>query len=87
MDVSLLQVPNDSSESNAKLIGQYIREHAASDTRKFILVGYSKGTPDIQVALAQEPALPNTLRLLSLLQARPADPRWPICFRRWRRNT
>jgi len=54
MDVSLLQVPNDSSESNAKLIGQYIREHAASDTRKFILVGYSKGTPDIQVALAQE---------------------------------
>jgi hypothetical protein len=54
MDVSLLQVPNDSSESNAKMIGQYIREHAADDARKFILVGYSKGTPDIQVALAQE---------------------------------
>jgi hypothetical protein len=54
MDVALLQVPNDSSESNAKMIGQYVREHAANDARKYILVGYSKGTPDIQVALAQE---------------------------------
>jgi hypothetical protein len=54
MDVELLQVPNDSSESNGKMIGQYIREHASKDARKYILVGYSKGTPDIQVALAQE---------------------------------
>jgi hypothetical protein len=53
VDVALLQVPNDSSESNAKMIGQYIRDHA-SDARKYILIGYSKGTPDIQVALAQE---------------------------------
>lgn len=54
MDVEYLQVPNDSSESNAKLIGQYIREHAANDQRKYIVLGYSKGTPDVQVALAQE---------------------------------
>jgi hypothetical protein len=54
VDVDLLQVPNDSSESNAKMIGQYLREHTASDARKYILVGYSKGGPDIQVALAQE---------------------------------
>jgi LssY C-terminus len=54
LDVALLQVPNDSSESNAKMIGQYLREHTAGDPRKYILVGYSKGTPDIQVALAQE---------------------------------
>jgi LysM repeat protein len=54
MDVELLQVANDSSETNAKAIGQYIREHAANDARKYILVGYSKGTPDIQVALTQE---------------------------------
>ena len=54
VDVALLQVPNDSSESNAKMIGQYIREHATGDARKYILIGYSKGTPDIQVALAQE---------------------------------
>jgi dienelactone hydrolase len=54
VDVDLLQVPNDASESNAKMIAQYLREHSASDARKYILVGYSKGGPDIQVALAQE---------------------------------
>jgi hypothetical protein len=54
VDVALLQVPNDSSESNAKMIGQYLRDHAKNDARKYILVGYSKGTPDIQVALAEE---------------------------------
>jgi LssY C-terminus len=54
LDVALLTAPNDSSESNAKLIGQYLREHSAGDPRKFILIGYSKGAPDIQVALAQE---------------------------------
>jgi len=54
VDVDLLQVPNDSSESNAKMIANYLREHTASDPRKYILVGYSKGGPDIQVALAQE---------------------------------
>jgi hypothetical protein len=54
MDVDLLQISNDSSESNAKAIGQYIRGHASNDARKYILVGYSKGTPDIQVALTQE---------------------------------
>ncbi len=57
MDVELLQVPNDSSESNAKMIAQYVRDHAKDDARKYILVGYSKGTPDIQVALAQEAGL------------------------------
>ncbi len=52
LDVALLQVPNDSSESNAKMIAQYLRDH--KDGGKFILIGYSKGGPDIQVALAQE---------------------------------
>src|SRR5205814_10482910 len=55
LDVALLQVPNDSSESNAKMIAQYVREHPANDGKKYILVGYSEGGPDIQVALAQEP--------------------------------
>lgn len=54
VDVDLLQVPNDSSESNAKMIANYLREHSRSDPRKYILVGYSKGGPDVQVALAQE---------------------------------
>lgn len=54
VDVDLLQVPNDSSESNAKMIAQYLKDHAGADPRKYILVGYSKGGPDIQVALAKE---------------------------------
>jgi hypothetical protein len=54
LDVALLQVPDDASESNAKVIAQYLREHKAGDGKKYILIGYSKGTPDIQVALAQE---------------------------------
>ena len=54
VDVDLLQVPNDSSESNAKLIAQYLQDHFASDTRKYIVIGYSKGAPDVQVALAKE---------------------------------
>ena len=54
LDVALLQVPNDASESNAKLIAQYLRDHKADDAKKYILIGYSKGGPDIQVALAQE---------------------------------
>ena len=57
MDVALLQVPNDSSESNAKMIGEYLRSHPSADGKKFILVGYSKGGPDIQTALAQEPGM------------------------------
>ena len=49
----LLSVPNDSSESNAKVISAYIADQMkGEDKRKYIVVGYSKGTPDLQVALA-----------------------------------
>ena len=61
VDVDLLQVPNDSSESNAKMIGNYLREHKSGDARKYILVGYSKGGPDIQVALAQEDGIADSV--------------------------
>ena len=54
IDVNLLAAPNDSSEDNAKMIGDYLRENGPKDTRKYILVGYSKGTPDLQVALAKQ---------------------------------
>lgn len=54
LDIDLLQVPNDSSESNAKMIAQYLRAHQSSSAPQYILIGYSKGTPDIQVALADE---------------------------------
>ncbi len=55
VDAELLNIPNNSSEDNAKTIAKYLREQFAKDKRKFILVGYSKGTPDIQMALATEP--------------------------------
>ncbi len=53
----ILSVPNDSSEDNARLISNYIEEKWLSDKRPFILVGYSKGTPDIMTALAAYPSL------------------------------
>lgn len=53
----ILSVPNDSSEDNARLISNYIEEKWLADKRPFILVGYSKGTPDIMTALATYPAL------------------------------
>lgn len=55
IDVALLPVPNDTSEDNAKMIGDYLRENGSKDpAKKYILVGYSKGTPDLQVALAKQ---------------------------------
>ncbi|HVW85511.1 MAG TPA: LssY C-terminal domain-containing protein [Bryobacteraceae bacterium] len=55
LTVELLQVSNDSSEDNAKTIGRYLQEHTAgSDKRKYIVIGYSKGAPDVQTALARE---------------------------------
>ena len=57
LDVAVMTIPNDSSESNAKVIAQYLRDHKSKDGKKFILVGYSKGGPDVQVALAEEPGV------------------------------
>lgn len=52
----LLSVPNDASESNARLIAEHIlKEMSGEDRRPFIVLGYSKGTPDLQVMLATEP--------------------------------
>jgi len=54
MTVELLPVPNDGSESNGRIIARYLREHLGKDARKYIVVGYGKGTPDIQEALAKD---------------------------------
>lgn len=52
----ILSVPNDGSEANAKLIAEHIlNETRGEDKRPFIVLGYSKGTPDLQVMLATEP--------------------------------
>jgi hypothetical protein len=57
LDVEYLQVPNSSSETNGKMIADYISEHMRSDNRKYIVIGYSKGAPDVQEALAQDPKM------------------------------
>jgi hypothetical protein len=57
MDVELLSVPNDSSEANAHRIAEYVSGKMQADKRRYIVVGYSKGAPDVQVALAQEPGM------------------------------
>lgn len=54
MTVDLLGVPNNSCEDNARMIAGYLREQQKTDPRKFIVLGYSKGAPDLQVALAEE---------------------------------
>ena len=54
MTVDLLGVPNNSCEDNARIIAGYLRVEQKTDARKFIVLGYSKGAPDLQVALAEE---------------------------------
>ena len=59
--VEYLSLPNDSSEDNGKLIAEYLRKHAAEDSRKYIVIGYSKGAPDLQVGLANDPEAAKTV--------------------------
>ena len=47
--------PNDSSEANGAAIAKYLRDHMVTDQRKYIVLGYSKGAPDVQTALALYP--------------------------------
>lgn len=54
LTVELLSVPNDSSEENARLIAGYLQGRMPDDKRKYIVLGYSKGAPDLQVALSKE---------------------------------
>jgi hypothetical protein len=46
-----------SSEFNAKQIAVYLNSHSVLDQRKYIVLGYSKGMADLQVALADEPGV------------------------------
>ncbi len=54
MTVELLAVPNDACEVNAKTIAQYLKDHMKDDQRKYIVLGYSKGAPDLQTMLATD---------------------------------
>jgi hypothetical protein len=55
MTVEFLQAANDTSANNGAKIAAYLREKMASDPRKYIVVSYSKGSPDVQEALANDP--------------------------------
>ena len=55
IDIDLMPTPNDTSEANARRIVDYLRSKSQTDPRKFIVIGYSKGAPDLQIAL-QDPA-------------------------------
>ncbi|MBI4893997.1 MAG: LssY C-terminal domain-containing protein [Acidobacteria bacterium] len=57
LTTEILSVPNDSSEDNAKAIAAYLEEQWKKDQRPYLIFGYSKGTPDIQVALATVPGV------------------------------
>lgn len=61
LSAELLPVPNASSEANGRQIAQYLKEQSKNDPRKFVLLGYSKGAPDIQVALASDPEAAATV--------------------------
>jgi hypothetical protein len=55
MTVEMWVPPNDSSEANGAAIARYLQEHMQTDQRKYIVLGYSKGAPDVQTALALHP--------------------------------
>jgi LssY-like putative type I secretion system component LssY len=55
LTVEYLTLPNASSESNGELIADYLKTHVKNDSRKYIVVSYSKGAPDFQVGIAQHP--------------------------------
>ncbi len=61
MTVEFLQAANDTSTNNGAKIAAYLREKMASDSRKYIVVSYSKGSPDVQEALANDPQAHNAV--------------------------
>lgn len=56
-----------SSEFNAKQIAKYLNSQFATDQRKYIVLGYSKGTSDLEVALATEPGVKDKVAALVTL--------------------
>ena len=87
LSAELLPVPNESSEANAQRIAQYLKEQIRSDPRKFILLGYSKGAPDIQVALASDPdaaaAVAAFITVAGAVGGTPIADELPMAADRW----
>ncbi len=56
-----------SSEFNARQIARYLNDHFLNDQRKYIVLGYSKGTADLEVAIANEPGVREKVAALVTL--------------------
>jgi hypothetical protein len=61
MTVEFLQTPDESSTANGARIAKYLKDNFQNDSRKYILVGYSKGAPDIQEGLANDSQARNSV--------------------------
>jgi len=56
MTVEFLQLPNDTSTVNGQKVATYLRNQmSGKDSRKYVVVSYSKGAPDVQEGLAGDP--------------------------------
>jgi hypothetical protein len=68
--VDTVPVPNDPSSANARLIAQFIQNQAGKDSKKLILIGYSKGAPDIYEALVTNASIvPHVAAFISVAGA------------------
>ncbi len=54
LTVEFLQMPNATSTANGQLIADYLRNAMQRDSRKYIVVTYSKGSPDLMEAIAMD---------------------------------
>ena len=72
LDVQFIQVPDDTSKNNGSIIASYIRQHA--DGRKYIVVGHSKGAPDLQEALLDANAAADVAAFVSVAGAVTGSP-------------
>jgi len=62
MTVEFLQTANDTSTNNGQKIAAYLREKmSGGDSRKYVVVSYSKGSPDVQEALANNEQARNAV--------------------------
>lgn len=64
LPVDLIAARNGSSTANGKTIAQFVRDNYHKDNRKFILIGYSKGAPDILEGMAADPEAARSVAAL-----------------------
>ncbi len=85
--VDLLPVPNASSESNGRLIAEYLKKQHTPGSKKFIVIGYSKGAPDVQEALAHDgeaaSAVVAMVTVAGAVGGSPIADVMPLAAKRW----